>query len=133
VAGRALAELQGRAPRALKKGVHDAYQVQDWPWGQPYLHVFAREPAAGVEADLMLSYGVKGCVFGFAAIIIETRRDRLGRASDRATAVASAREETLSEAGYAVLAFDPGDLERNVEDCARACLTPVRSLLATAV
>ncbi|MEM6491098.1 MAG: hypothetical protein AAF684_04240, partial [Pseudomonadota bacterium] len=98
----------------------------------PYLHLFAREPAGGVEADLMLSYGVKGHVFGYAAVIVETRRDRLGRPSDRATAVASAREVALTQAGYATLAFDPADIAADVQDCARACLTPVRALLAEA-
>ncbi|MEM6490997.1 MAG: hypothetical protein AAF684_03715, partial [Pseudomonadota bacterium] len=65
----------GGARIVAHAGAHDGYALNDWPENAPYLHLFAREPAGVVEADLMLSYGVKGHVFGYAAVIVDTRRD----------------------------------------------------------
>ena len=130
---RAAATPPGGARVVDHVGAHQGYALGDWAEKSPYLHVFPREPAGGVEADLILSYGVKGQVFGYAAVIVEMRRDRRGRPSDRATAVASARETALAKAGYATLAFDPADVAADAADCARACLTPVRALIGEAL
>jgi len=94
-------------------GAHQGYALSEWAENAPYLHVFAAEPAGGVDADLLLSYGVKGQVFGYAAVIVETRRDRLGRPSDRATAVASARETALTKACLLYTSPSPRDRTRS--------------------
>lgn len=116
-----LLEGRGLVPVPAHTGSHRNYELPDWPWDQPYLHVFAREPVAGdQEADLLLSWGCKGHTYHFAALLCEPAAR--GKARSR-------RESRIRDSGYDCFRFDPDWLAEHADEAADRILARLATML----